>query len=59
MCIIMVSSVYGIAYENVTSGTHEKAQYILQWKQVCEIRYQLSEWPEKCVYSGCSSTDTL
>ena len=38
ICIIMVSSVCGIASLN--------KQVCEKYKQVCETRYQLSEWPE-------------
>ena len=50
MCIIMVSSICGITYKNVTSRTRNGVQEVLQLKQVCETRYQLSEWPENAFY---------
>ena len=43
MCDVMVSSICGIVYKNVTSGTRKGIQ---EWKQACEMRYQLSEWPK-------------
>ena len=46
MHIIMVYSVCRIAYKNVTIDTRNEVQEVLQYKQVCETRYQPSEWPE-------------
>ena len=46
MCTIMVSSVCGIAYKmsQVVPALEHNTIRILQWKQVCETRYQLSQY---------------
>ena len=41
----MDSCVCSIA-KNITSGTHNGAKQAFTMKQVCEMRYKLSEWPE-------------
>ena len=44
MCIIMVSSVCGIVYKNVTSGTHKEAEQVLLLWPVSGIFSVLSQF---------------
>ena len=49
MCTIMVSSVCGVAYKMSQVVPALEHNRFSQWKQVCETRYQLSQY--KLAYS--------